>query len=286
MSTKKIYPGGLLLGVNYSPYGNHPALVSMLGFNAERPDPVTGYYFLGRGYRAYASALMRFVKPDDMSPFGAGGLNSYAYCFNDPINLQDPDGHTPTIKSGLQRGVRFISNLFTKRVNGQRRKLPQGIGSVEKTIADTRASHNKANGKSNIANDYVLIGFHGTSHPDAHKLKSGLNERYVRHGNVHGVGFYTSPYKEVARGFAGSNGGIYAVYASNFKKWVHGVDFVHVDQGELLIKAVAYKNVIVRREIIGPLVLSDTFKEYMVTPPNSDWLNPNLPASLDLFQLS
>ncbi|MFJ4259891.1 RHS repeat-associated core domain-containing protein [Pseudomonas monteilii] len=277
MTTKKIYAGGLMLGVSYSPYGNHPALVSMLGFNGERPDPVTGYYVLGRGYRAYASALMRFVKPDDMSPFGAGGLNSYAYCFNDPINLQDPDGHTPTIKSGVQRGVRFISNLFTRPVNGQRQKLPQGIRSVEKAITDTIAPHNKVNGKSGSSNGYVLIGFHGTRHPEAHKLESGLNERYVRAGGVYGPGFYTSPYKEVARSYAGSKGRIYAIYANNFEKWVHGVDFAHVDQGELLIKVVAYKNVIVRREVNGPLVLSDTFKAYMVSPPHPGWLNPNLP---------
>ncbi|KAK6509207.1 hypothetical protein TWF481_003967 [Arthrobotrys musiformis] len=28
-----------------------------------------------------------------MSPFGKGGLNSYAYCLNDPINRVDPTGH-------------------------------------------------------------------------------------------------------------------------------------------------------------------------------------------------
>lgn len=39
----------------YSPYGHRPAengLLSLLGFNGERPDPVTGHYLLGNGYRA------------------------------------------------------------------------------------------------------------------------------------------------------------------------------------------------------------------------------------------
>jgi len=36
---------------------------------------------------------MRFASPDKVSPFGAGGVNAYAYVHNDPINLSDPDGH-------------------------------------------------------------------------------------------------------------------------------------------------------------------------------------------------
>ncbi len=80
----------------YSPYGHRPAeggLFSVLGFSGEALDPSTGLYLLGNGYRAYSPALMRFVSPDSMSPFGAGGLNPYAYCGGDPINRVDPTGH-------------------------------------------------------------------------------------------------------------------------------------------------------------------------------------------------
>ena len=82
--------------IAYSPYGHRPAeggLFSLAGFNGEAFDPLTGLYLLGNGYRAYSPALMRFHSPDSLSPFGAGGLNPYAYCLGDPVNRVDPTGH-------------------------------------------------------------------------------------------------------------------------------------------------------------------------------------------------
>ncbi|WP_353852603.1 RHS repeat-associated core domain-containing protein [Pseudomonas sp.] len=69
--------------ITYSPYGHRHSengLLSLLGFNGERPDPVTGHYLLGNGYRAFNPVLMRFNSPDSLSPFGKGGINSYTYC--------------------------------------------------------------------------------------------------------------------------------------------------------------------------------------------------------------
>ncbi|MGC0152582.1 RHS repeat-associated core domain-containing protein [Chromobacterium vaccinii] len=66
---------------------------SVLGWNGERLDPVSGATHLGNGYRAYSPALMRFHCPDSLSPFGAGGVNPYAYCDGDPVNRADPSGH-------------------------------------------------------------------------------------------------------------------------------------------------------------------------------------------------
>ncbi|WP_279487837.1 RHS repeat-associated core domain-containing protein [Aeromonas veronii] len=48
-------------------------MTNFIGFNGERRDPVTGLYHLGKGYRAYHPALMRFHAPDSLSPFGDGG---------------------------------------------------------------------------------------------------------------------------------------------------------------------------------------------------------------------
>jgi RHS repeat-associated protein len=52
--------------------------VTALGFTGERRITSTGHYLLGNGYRAFNPVLMRFNGPDKLSPFGKGGLNSYA----------------------------------------------------------------------------------------------------------------------------------------------------------------------------------------------------------------
>ena len=74
---------------------NHDAL-SRLGFNGHPRTPVLGSYLLGNGRRAYNPCLMRFTSPDNLSPFGKGGINAYAYCTGDPVNQRDDSGQNPT----------------------------------------------------------------------------------------------------------------------------------------------------------------------------------------------
>jgi RHS repeat-associated protein len=80
----------------YTAFGHHlraNVQASALGFNGEPPEPLTGHYALGHGYRVFMAVQMRFNRPDTLSPFGAGGLNAYAYCIGDPVNRSDPSGH-------------------------------------------------------------------------------------------------------------------------------------------------------------------------------------------------
>ncbi|WP_446470494.1 RHS repeat domain-containing protein [Xenorhabdus stockiae] len=80
----------------YTPYGQQAAdeqNTALPGYTGERADPTGGGYHLGNGYRTYSPVLMRFTAPDSLSPFGAGGLNPYAYCLGDPVNHSDPSGH-------------------------------------------------------------------------------------------------------------------------------------------------------------------------------------------------
>ncbi|MFJ4048506.1 RHS repeat-associated core domain-containing protein [Pseudomonas hunanensis] len=79
----------------YSPYGHigsQARRATIMGFKGERFDPLLGTNALGRGYRSYSPALMRFLKPDDLSPFSDGGYNAYAYCGCNPINYRDETG--------------------------------------------------------------------------------------------------------------------------------------------------------------------------------------------------
>lgn len=105
----------------YTAYG-HVALEGnlqpSLGFNGERVDWLLKTYFLGNGRRHYSPGMMRFLSPDGLSPFAAGGMNAYAYCAGDPVNFIDPTGKSR--KSGMStlRGkTKFNKSLLRKSTN-------------------------------------------------------------------------------------------------------------------------------------------------------------------------
>lgn len=106
----------------YAPYGHcaPEGGLSLLGFNGERRDRVTGHYLLGNGYRAFNPVLMRFNSPDSLSPFGRGGVNAYMYCLGDPVNLIDPKGEFPML-------VRGINQLVSSSVAALRQAWKGGV---------------------------------------------------------------------------------------------------------------------------------------------------------------
>lgn len=125
--------------IAYTAYGHRPAesgLLSLLGFNGERPDPMTGHYLLGNGYRAFNPVLMRFNSPDNWSPFGQGGLNCYGYCGGDSINRTDPSGHVPGFL--LKSLVSIFGNKDLKRAILPNITIAGGVGQEMTTYKNVR----------------------------------------------------------------------------------------------------------------------------------------------------
>ena len=138
----------------YIPYGYCLArggLRSLFGFNGERPDPVTGWYLLGNGFRAFNPVLMRFNSPDSVrfSPFGEGGLNAYVYCGGDPVNHEDRSGN-----SRWPFGIRLPS---------LRRLRPTAISTTE-------SPENLSNSASSSTNSLDTTPLLSSSPPPSTKL--------------------------------------------------------------------------------------------------------------------
>lgn len=76
----------------YLPFGFSQPGLPCSGFNGQWAEPVRQIYILGNGYRPYFPGFMRFTSADLLSPFGKGGINSYAYAGAEPINRTDPTG--------------------------------------------------------------------------------------------------------------------------------------------------------------------------------------------------
>jgi RHS repeat-associated protein len=124
--------------IAYTPYGHRTGesgLLSLLGFNGERPDLVTGRYLLGNGYRAFNPVLMRFNSPDSLSPFGKGGANSYLYCLGEPILGSDPTGHFNIFKWG-RNAVRSLLNNTSRSA----RANPATVTAPRNSLINTPAS--------------------------------------------------------------------------------------------------------------------------------------------------
>ena len=175
-------------GFAYSPFGSTPARNannSMLpGFNGERLDPVCQTYHLGNGYRTYNPVLMRANAPDSWSPFGAGGLNQYAYCEGDPINRSDPSGHM-SWQAGLGLGLGILGMLGSVFTFGQ---SLTAAAAAEAAMTASMAADLIVTGSS-VAASVTSIASAATekSHPEASRILGWVSFSLGIPGAISGV---------------------------------------------------------------------------------------------------
>jgi len=127
----------------YSPYGHDANSITEsvpIGFNGEWLDSLSQTYLLGMGYRSFNPAVMRFYQPDDLSPFGEGGINAYAYCSGDPVNNVDPSGNFSI--------PHFFRRLFSKSViKNSKAKITEYWNKIEQ---EQRSAYDPALDGSNL----------------------------------------------------------------------------------------------------------------------------------------
>ncbi|WP_460140397.1 RHS repeat-associated core domain-containing protein [Pseudomonas sp. S2_E01] len=153
----------------YSPFGHRRVQAgsfSVPGFSGELLDPQSGLYLPGNGYRVYSPTLRRFLSPDNLSPFGAGGLNPYAYCAGDPINRVDPTGHFwGAILSGVVSFIGIAASVLTLGVATPLAMVGLAMGVVSGVTGATAAVLRTFDAESEAADilDWVSIGAGGGS---------------------------------------------------------------------------------------------------------------------------
>jgi RHS repeat-associated protein len=135
--------------ISFTAYGHRSAERAMstyLGFNGEICEAQSGRYLLGNGYRAFNPVLMRFHSPDDLSPFGEGGVNGYAYCGGNPVGNIDPDGHSwfSSLWRNVTRPFR-ASKPGSVNIKGSVRSQPITKPTRIETIKDIKLRGQEAN---------------------------------------------------------------------------------------------------------------------------------------------
>jgi len=92
-------------------------------------DTETGFYFLQTRY--YVPEICRFLSADGaISEVGGEvlGYNQFAYCFNNPVNMDDSTGNWPKFISEIINRVKYVFNLAFRIFTMPIKSLDASIG--------------------------------------------------------------------------------------------------------------------------------------------------------------
>ena len=145
-------------------------------------DSETGFYYLSSRY--YDPEFGRFINPDgEISDVGRNvlGYNLFAYCFNNPINMDDPAGQWPKWLSGTLNVVSGVAQMTAGAALGAFTSWT-GIGAVAAGFLTVNGAATVAQGTGQIVN-YIT------------------NSNMLREDNIVRTGI-----QEVGRTIGGDNG--------------------------------------------------------------------------------
>lgn len=245
----------------YLPYGFLSVPGNALGFNGERLELPVGSYFLGNGYRVFNPILMRLSSPDSMSPFAAGGVNTYAYCLGDPVNRRDPSGNISVLKS-LRQSFRRSSQPSPRQKDLPAIVRDDTSHTYTRTYTTDRLPMNIVEKPRGIPEDYQLVGLHGTKSQYVESLESGLDISFSK-GGLAWRGLYMTQYAELANSFTGHDGSgtILGVYVKDFSRWVEGKHYSRLHSQVMVIHERAYYAVKMSRDIRFPMVFDAAYAQ-------------------------
>lgn len=141
----------------------------VISFNGEWLVGSALGYLLGNGYRLYSPVLMRFVSADDLSPFGEGGYNSYAYCVGDPVNRADPSGHRFSM-TGLLKHLRIMNRTGRRQQSSDIGKQIYRHAESDRAVRQLR-SDPQENGNAMLNNPSEVFEPQGDVLPELTSLR-------------------------------------------------------------------------------------------------------------------
>ncbi|MEW9682057.1 RHS repeat-associated core domain-containing protein [Pseudomonas sp. TE50-2] len=146
---------------SYTAYGALSAVAGpRMAYCGQLREPFKGIYHLGNGHRCFDPALMRFLSPDALSPFGAGGVNAYAYCQGEPINSQDNSGRMG-VSSILQTGyVAWKGSMLNKHVSALAEMRKNGAGRLQQSAVVVAIVLNGVDITAKGVKDYFGLSLH------------------------------------------------------------------------------------------------------------------------------
>ena len=140
-------------GNNVASNPNHIANINPLRYKGYYYDTETGLYYLNSRY--YDANVGRFINADvELSEIGGNalGYNLFAYCFNNPINMDDLAGEWPKWLSGALNVVSGIVQMATGSALGAFAGWT-GVGAIAAGFLITNGAASIAQGVGQIVND-------------------------------------------------------------------------------------------------------------------------------------